>query len=129
MSVTPLPRHSSDVGLRVVKGSRRKRRPSLAPWTIMVAIAVFAFFALGLARTSLDGSAFELAELTRAIEKQEATNEQLRLEVARLTNPARIAPLAEDLGMVIPERTHTVLVDLDDLAPVLAESERDGANQ
>ena len=129
MSVTPLPRQAGDSGLRVVKGSRRKRRPSMAPWTIMVAIAVVAFFALGFARTSLDGSAFELAELTRAIEGQEATNEQLRLEVARLTNPARIAPLAEELGMVIPEQTHTVVVDLDELAPVVAESETEGASQ
>jgi cell division protein FtsL len=96
---------------------------------IMVLIAVVAFLGLGFARTSLDRSAFELAELNQAIDEQAALNEQLRLEVARLENPARIAPLADELGLVIPGDTNQLLVDLDVPSPVVAESTPDGANQ
>lgn len=95
----------------------------------MVIIAVVAFLGLGFARTSLDRSAFDLAELDKAIDAQLALNEQLRLEVARLENPARIAPLADELGLVIPSDTNQLLVNLDTPSPALAEMEGDGANQ
>lgn len=128
MTVQPLRRAGAEDGLRVIKG-RRLKPPSLAPWMFMVLIAVAAFLGLGFARTSLDRSAFELAELNKAIDEQAALNEQLRLEVARLENPARIAPLADELGLVIPGDTNQLLVDLDVPSPVVAESDHDGANQ
>jgi len=128
MTARPLRRVGTDQRLRVLKG-HRLRRPSVAPWMIMVLIAVVAFLGLGFARTSLDRSAFDLAELNRAIDEQAALNEQLRLEVARLENPARIAPLADELGLVIPTVTNQLLVNLDAPFPVVAESDGDGANQ
>ncbi len=128
MTAHPLRKVGTEQGLRVLKG-RRVRKPSIAPWMIMVLIAVVAFLGLGFARTSLDRSAFELAELNKAIDEQAALNEQLRLEVARLENPARIAPLADDLGLVIPGDTNQLLVDLDVPSPVVAETDGDGANQ
>jgi cell division protein FtsL len=84
----------------------------LAPWMVMALIGVVAFLGLGFARTSLDKSAFELDRLNRAITEQAAMNEQLRLEIARLENPARVAPLAEEMGLVIPGDTRQLLVDL-----------------
>lgn len=117
-AVRPLRRPASGDDLRVVK-SRRLRRPTVAPWMIMVAIAIIAFLGLGFARTSLDRTAFELAELERAIDEETALNQQLNLEIARLESPARIAPLAEDLGLVIPRNTHQILVDLDPAGPRL----------
>jgi len=128
VTAQPVSRPRRAAGLRVIRG-RKLHRPSLAPWMIMVIIAVVAFLGLGFARTSLDRSAFELAELTRAIDEQAAINQQLRLEVARLENPARIAPLAEELGLVIPATTNPLLVNLDAPLPVVAEAEHDGANQ
>lgn len=128
MTVQPLRAPGADERLRVLKG-RRLRKPSVAPWMIMVLIAVVAFLGLGFARTSLDRSAFELAELNKAIDEQAAVNEQLRLEVARLENPARIAPLADELGLVIPSDTNQLLVNLDVPSPVVAENDHDGANQ
>ena len=128
MTVRVAPRQGADEGLRVLKG-RRLRKPSLAPWMIMVLIAVVAFLGLGFARTSLDRSAFDLAELNRSIGEQSALNEQLRLEVAQLENPARIAPLADEMGLVIPNDTNQLLVDLDVPGPVVAENDGDGANQ
>ncbi|HEX6219914.1 MAG TPA: hypothetical protein VF115_02350 [Acidimicrobiia bacterium] len=96
---------------------------------IMVLIAIFAFLGLGFARTSLDRSAFDLAELNRAIDTQLALNEQLRLEVARLENPARIAPLADEMGLVLPSDTNQLLVNLDEPSAVVAEGDGSGANQ
>ena len=114
--------------LRVLKG-RRPQRLSLAPWMIMVIIGVVAFLGLGFARTSLDKSAFELDQLNRSIAEQEAVNEQLKLEIARMENPARIAPLAEELGLVIPGDTRQLLVDLDDGGPAVASVDGEGETQ
>lgn len=115
-------------GLRVLRG-KKVRKPSMAPWMIMVLIAIFAFLGLGFARTSLDRSAFDLAELDKAIDIQLALNEQLRLEVARLENPARIAPLADEMGLVLPSDTNQLLVNLDEPSAVVAEGDGSGASQ
>ena len=128
MTVRVASQRNADERFRVLKG-RRLRKPSMAPWMIMVMIAVIAFLGLGFARTSLDRSAFDLAELNRSIDEQSALNEQLRLEVAQLENPARIAPLADEMGLVIPSDTNQLLVDLDVPGPVVAENDGDGANQ
>lgn len=114
--------------LRVLKG-RKIRRPTVAPWMIMALIGVVAFLGLGFARTSLDRSAFELAELSRAIAEQTAINRQLNLEIARLENPAHIAPLAEELGLVIPASTNSILVELDRPPAVMVEADAEGRNQ
>jgi anti-sigma factor RsiW len=124
----PVGKPDAEKGLRVLKG-KRLRKPSIAPWMIMVIIAVVAFLGLGFARTSLDRSAFDLAELNKAIDEQLALNEQLRLDVARLENPARIAPLADELGLVIPAETNQLLVNLDAPSPAVAEVVGRGANQ
>lgn len=110
-------------GLRVLRG-RRLHRPTLAPWMVMVLIGVVAFLGLGFARTSLDKSAFELDRLNRAITEQAAMNEQLRLEIARLENPARVAPLAEEMGLVFPGETRQLLVDLG--GPAVASNDKGG---
>ena len=128
MTARPLRRPQENESFRVLRG-RRLSRPSLAPWMIMVLIGVVAFLGLGFARTSLDRSAFELAEINKALEEQEAINRQLYLEIAELENPARIAPLAEELGMVIPVSTSQILVDLDTDAPVLARARTEDTNQ
>jgi cell division protein FtsL len=96
---------------------------------IMVLIGVVAFLGLGFARTSLDKSAFELDQLTRSIDEQGAINEQLRLEIARLENPARIAPLAEELGLVIPADTRQLLVDLVPGGPAVVSIDGEGETQ
>lgn len=128
MTVRPLRNVVSEDNLRLLKG-RRLRRPTLAPWMIMVLIGVVAFLGLGFARTSLDRSAFDLAELNKAIGEETALNRQMNLEIARLVNPARIAPLAEDLGLVIPDTTNRLLVDLTPTAPVVVGNEGEDKSQ
>jgi len=119
----PLRHPVPDESLRVLRG-RRLHRPALAPWMVMVLIGVVAFLGLGFARTSLDRSAFELDRLDRAMTEQAAMNEQLRLEIARLENPARVAPLAEEMGLVIPGDTRQLLVDLG--GPAVASNDEGG---
>lgn len=128
MTVRPAGQPAESDGLRVLRG-RKMRRPTVAPWMIMAIIAVVAFLGLGFARTSLDSSAFELAELNKSIAEQTALNRQLNLEIARLENPARISPLAEELGLVIPANIHQILVDLETAPPFVVERAGDGANQ
>jgi cell division protein FtsL len=96
---------------------------------IMVLIGVIAFLGLGFARTSLDRSAFDLAELNKAISEETALNRQMSLEMARLVNPARIAPMAEELGLVIPNTTKQLLVDLNPETTVVAGSEVEDRSQ
>ena len=128
MTARPLRKAGQEERLRVLKG-RKLRRPALAPWMSMVLIGVIAFLGLGFARTSLDKSAFELATLDKAIAEQNALNQQLNLEIARLENPARIAPLAEELGFVIPENTRQLLVDLAPGGPSVAGVDDNGNTQ
>lgn len=128
MTARPLRRPVRGENLRVLQGQRSKRL-TLAPWMIMVLIGVVAFLGLGFARTSLDKSAFELDQLTRSIDEQGAINEQLRLEIARLENPARIAPLAEELGLVIPADTRQLLVDLVPGGPAVVSIDGEGETQ
>lgn len=127
MTAPAIRTRAAEGGLRVITG-RGIRRPTLAPWMVMALMGVVAFLGLGFARTSLDRSAFELAELNSEIDAQLALNQTLKLEIARLENPARIAPLAKELGMVIPSDTNQLLVDLD-TAPVLAETDRGGESR
>ena len=80
----------------------------MGPWLLFSTVAVLAFFAIIWSRITLDRTAFELQELEGRIAAEQARYDELRLEVARLESPSRIAPLAEELGMVFPSRTVTV---------------------
>jgi len=96
---------------------------------IMAIVGIAAFLGLVFARTSLDNSAFELAELTEAIEQQTTLNRELRLEIARMENPARIAPLAVEMGLVIPARTNQLLVDLGPVSDPIVQLDAGSGSQ
>lgn len=97
--------------LRVITGAKRIRRPAIAPWFALVIVLAIAMFGLAFSRTALDRSALELSRLESAIDEAEVVNEQLELEVARKESPVRIAPLAEGLGLVIPEERRPIAVE------------------
>ena len=111
MTAVPERRSSHMARLRVIAGKRRTHRPHVAPWMAFTMVVVVALFGIVTTQTSLDQGAFELAELNREIAKAETDNQHLRLEVARLESPARVAPLAADLGLVYPDNRRTVMVD------------------
>lgn len=82
----------------------------MGPWVVVSLITVVAFLALIGARTALDRTAFELDAMNAAIAEEASLNQQLRIEIAELENPARIAPLAEEMGLVIPTDREQLLV-------------------
>lgn len=96
-------------GLSVVSG--RRPRPRLLSWTVFSLLAVVAFLGMVLVRTSLDNTAIELSRIERSLADASALNQRLRLEIARLESPARVAPLAQDLGMVYPQQSEQLIVD------------------
>jgi cell division protein FtsL len=110
MTARPLRAPLRDTRLRVIPG-RSTRRPATAPWIVISLVAVATFLALIASRTALDRAAFDLAELNTAIAEQATLNQQLRIEIAELENPARIALMAEELGLVIPVERRQLLVE------------------
>jgi cell division protein FtsL len=128
MSARPERAANVDQRLRVLRG-RRVSRPAMAPWMIMAIVGIAAFLGLVFARTSLDSSAFELVELDTAIEQQVALNQELKLEIARMENPARIAPLAEEMGLIIPSETRQLLVDLNPASDAVVLADNSEGNQ
>lgn len=110
MTARPLRLPLRDARLRVIAG-RQNRRPAMAPWIVVSVIAVATFLALIGTRTALDRSALELSALEREIAAEATSNQRLRIEIAELENPARIAPMAEELGLVIPTDRRQLLVD------------------
>ena len=88
--------------LEVIEGVPEKS-PGLRPWLIFALCVIVAFFGLIVSRISLDRSAFVLDELEEEIARAEARHWDLRLEVARLQDPQRIASAAAEMGMVFPE--------------------------
>lgn len=109
MTAQPLRHPYSRGRLRVVTGARA-HRPSLAPWVVFSLVAVVAFLGMVLTRTALDRSAIELAKIERQIAEAKTTNQILRLEIGRLESPARIAPLAAEMGMVYPRTSEKLMV-------------------
>ena len=71
--------------------------------TAFVMLVVLSFLGMVWSRTLLDEGAFRLAELETRIEQETVRNRLLRLEVARLENPDRVASLAEPLGLFYPD--------------------------
>ena len=97
-------------GLRVVTGQRKKRQP-IAPWLIFSLVAVVAFLGMILTRTSLDRVAIELSTVEADLAEAKGLNQRLRLQIAQLESPARVAPAAQDLGMVYPQSSNRLVVE------------------
>ena len=107
MTARPAPALQRRPQMRVVPG-RGVRPLRMAPWLLFTILVVFVFFALIYSRTALSDSAFHLREVEALITQEEATFQQLRLEVARLQSPERVVPLAEQIGLVLPDQVRTV---------------------
>ena len=84
-------------------GSIRRRSTALMMLMAFVLLVVSTFLGMVWSRTLLDEGAFQFAELQTRIEQETVQNRLLRLEVARLENPDRVASLAEPLGLFYPD--------------------------
>ena len=103
---SPRPTH----GLRVVTGQRKNRQP-MAPWALFSLVAVLAFLGMILTRTSLDRIAIELSAVEGQLAEAKGLNQRLRLQIAQLESPARVAPAAQELGMVYPLSSNRLVVE------------------
>ncbi len=90
---------------------RRSHKGRLRPWALFVGIVVLAFFGLTYSRISLDRSAFVLETLQDQIAAEESLHYDLRVQVAELRDPERIARAAGELGMVFPGRRVDLAVE------------------
>jgi cell division protein FtsL len=91
----------------VDRRARRRRVGHLA----FLAVAVFALFLLLImSRIALDRSAFVIQDLDRQIAAEESRYWELRLQVSELRDPARIALIAAEMGMVYPVEVRSVEV-------------------
>ena len=113
--------------LRLISaGSSTSRRTPAAIMMLLafVALVVSSFLGMVWSRTLLDEGAFRLAELQARIEQETIRNRLLRLEVARLENPDRVASLAEPLGLFYPDEV--VHIQVPGVAPVIPGFEPPG---
>ena len=109
MTAQPLRHPRSRPGLRVVAG-KKAARPAMGPWVVFSMVAIVAFLGMVATRTSLDRSAIELAGIEAEIAEARASNQLLRVEIGRLESPARVAPLAQEMGMIYPDHSQRLLV-------------------
>lgn len=102
-TAVPAPRRE----FHVVVGPRSRRRP-VGHW-VLLSVSVFALFLLlVLSRIALDRSAFDLQELESTISAEETRYWELRMQESELRDPARIAGIAAEMGMVYPEQVRAV---------------------
>jgi cell division protein FtsL len=105
----PAPRARSH--LRLADPSPRPRR---LPF-VVASCALIAPLVLGVVtvQTLVSQNAFRMRELSRQAVALDEGYRELRLEVAELSSPRRIAREAGRLGFQLPEKVHTISVEAD----------------
>lgn len=84
--------------------------PRIVPLLFYTLLVVALFFAMIYLRIALDRTAFELDELERSIELEESRTLDLRLQLAQLQDPIRIANEAQRIGMTHPDERRTLVL-------------------
>jgi len=94
--------------LRVIR--KANRRPRYALWTVVAVGAIFAlFFGLVMFHTVLLTNQRRLDQLDAQVRNQQATYQQLRLQVAQLQSPERILGVATSKLGLVPSSGTTYL--------------------
>ena len=84
--------------------------PRIIPLLFFTALVVAIFFAMIYLRIAMDRSAFELDSVNDQITLEQSRTLDLRLELAQLQDPQRIAAQAAQIGLVYPEEQITLVV-------------------
>src|SRR5262245_58984716 len=106
----PAPRREQQPrpSLRVIRESNR--RPRYALWTVIALGAIFAlFFALVMFHTVLLKNQRRLDQLDAQVRNEQASYQQLRLQVAQLQSPERILDVATSKLGLVPSNGTTYL--------------------
>lgn len=80
------------------------------PLVFFTLLVVAIFFSMIYLRIAMDRSAFELDTVNDQITLEESRGLDLRLELAQLQDPQRIAAQASQIGLVYPEDQFAVIV-------------------
>lgn len=92
------------------RAAGRTGGPRIVPLVFFTILVIAVFFSMIYLRIALDRSAFELDTLNDQIVLEESRQLDLRLEIAQLQNPQRIAAAAEEIGLVYPDERVAVVV-------------------
>ncbi|MGI9584968.1 MAG: hypothetical protein ACR2N7_05200 [Acidimicrobiia bacterium] len=102
---------------RIGRKSRRKTSaavagpsPRVVPLLFFTILAVAVFFMMIYFRIALDRTAFELDTIEREISLEESRQLDLRLELAELQDPLRIATEAERIGLIFPDERRAIAI-------------------
>ncbi len=88
-----------------------ERGPRILPLLLFVLLVIAVFFLMIYLRVALDRSAFELETVDRQIAQAESRQLDLRLQLAELQDPLRIAHEAERMGLTYPDERVPVIVN------------------
>ncbi len=107
---------SQAIPLRARRAARRAATagnsgPRILPLAFFVVVVIAVFFLMIYLRIALDRSAFELETVERQIQQNESSQLDLRLDLARLQDPLRIATEAERLGLTYPDERLPIVVN------------------
>ncbi len=108
---------TSQVLPRIGRRSRRRSAasasghgPRVVPLVFFTILAVAVFFMMIYLRIALDRTAFQLDTIEREISLEESRQLDLRLQLAELQDPLRIASEAERIGLVHPDERRAIAV-------------------
>ena len=105
----PVPAPQRPRHIHVVRGSSVPGRRPPHPVAILVAMGTgIALFALVMANILLGQIGIVRAELDQKVTQQQHVVDALRIEVAQLSSPGRIAARAQQLGLVQAGDTHPI---------------------
>ncbi len=98
---------------RSKRATRTSQRggPRLLPLAFFTLLVIAVFFSMIYLRIALDRSAFELDTINDQIATEESRQLDLRLELAELQDPKRIALQAEQIGLVYPDERVAIVVE------------------
>ena len=88
----------------------RPGSPRIIPLLFFTALVIAIFFSMIYLRIAMDRSAFELDSVNDQITLERSRTLDLRLELAQLQDPQRIATQAAQIGLVYPEEQITLIV-------------------
>lgn len=85
--------------------------PRIVPLVFFTVLVMAVFFGMIFLRIALDRTAFELESFERQIATEESRQLDLRLELAQLQDPLRIATEATRMGLTYPQDRVAIFVD------------------